>query len=197
MTKDAASPLLSIRRLSKHFGGAIALQSVDVDFHAGEVHALLGENGAGKSTLIKILAGVYRPDEGEVAWRGDPIHLAQDRSAIAFIHQDLGLVDEMTVGENIGLVAGYPIRRGGIDWKAVAGKAAGVLKRMGGEIAPEGASAISARRRNRLLRSRARWPSAPICSSSMSRPRRCPNRTSPDCSTFFIASNGAEWESSM
>ena len=104
---------------SEAFGGITALQSVDVDFHAAEVHALLGENFAGKSTLIKILAGVHRQDGGEVLWRGKPEDPARERLPIVFIHQDLGLVEEMTVAENIGLVAGYPMRRGGIDWKTV------------------------------------------------------------------------------
>jgi ribose transport system ATP-binding protein len=129
--------LLSVRKLSRHFGGITALESVDVDFHAAEVHALLGENGAGKSTLIKILAGVYRQDSGDVLWRGKPEQPAQERLPIAFIHQDLGLVEEMTVAENIGLVAGYPMRRGSIDWAAVDRRAADVLERMGGGISPD------------------------------------------------------------
>ena len=129
--------LLSVRKLSKHFGGTTALESVDVDFHAAEVHALLGENGAGKSTLIKILAGVYREDSGDVLWQGRPEHPSQERLPIVFIHQDLGLVEEMTVAENIGLVAGYPMRRGAIDWAAVDPRAADVLKRMGGGISAD------------------------------------------------------------
>jgi ribose transport system ATP-binding protein len=129
--------LLSVRKLSKHFGGIAALQSVDVDFHAAEVHALLGENGAGKSTLIKILAGVYRQDAGDVLWRGKPRQPVQERLPIVFIHQDLGLVEEMSVAENIGLVAGYPMRRGAIDWAAVDRRAADVLERMGGGISPD------------------------------------------------------------
>ncbi len=127
--------LLQIRGLSKHFGGTLALDAVDVDFAAGEVHALLGENGAGKSTLIKILAGVYRADAGEVLWRGRAVDPAVERLPIAFIHQELGLVDTMTVAENISLVAGYPRRGGVIDWRRTHDAAAGVLERMGGGIA--------------------------------------------------------------
>jgi ribose transport system ATP-binding protein len=127
--------LLQVRGLSKHFGGTLALDAVDVDFAAGEVHALLGENGAGKSTLIKILAGVYRADAGEVLWRGRAIDPAADRLPIAFIHQELGLVDTMTVAENISLVAGYPRRGALIDWRGAHDAAAGVLERMGGGIA--------------------------------------------------------------
>jgi ABC-type Fe3+/spermidine/putrescine transport system ATPase subunit len=116
--ESSESALLSVRKLSKHFGGTAALESVDVDFHAAEVHALLGENGAGKSTLIKILAGVYRQDSGDVLWRGKPEHPVQERLPIVFIHQDLGLVEEMTVAENIGLVAGYPITPSGLSASA-------------------------------------------------------------------------------
>ena len=137
IARSSEPALLSVRKLSKHFGGITALQSVDVDFHAAEVHALLGENGAGKSTLIKILAGVHRQDGGEVLWRGKPEDPARERLPIVFIHQDLGLVEEMTVAENIGLVAGYPMRRGGIDWTAVDRRAADVLERMGGGISPD------------------------------------------------------------
>ena len=137
IARPSEPALLSVRKLSKHFGGITALQSVDVDFHAAEVHALLGENGAGKSTLIKILAGVHRQDGGEVLWRGKPEDPARERLPIVFIHQDLGLVEEMTVAENIELVAGYPMRRGGIDWKAVDRRAADVLERMGGGISPD------------------------------------------------------------
>jgi ribose transport system ATP-binding protein len=138
MIAQSSEPaLLSVRKLSKHFGGITALQSVDIDFHAAEVHALLGENGAGKSTLIKILAGVHRQDGGDVLWRGKPEHPAQERLPIVFIHQDLGLVEEMTVGENIGLVAGYPMRRCAIDWAAVDRRAADLLERMGGGISPD------------------------------------------------------------
>ena len=74
----------------------------------GEVHALLGQNGAGKSTLIKILAGVYAADAGEILFAGQPSRARHREPPIAFIHQDLGLVDWMTVAENVAIVAGYP-----------------------------------------------------------------------------------------
>jgi ribose transport system ATP-binding protein len=137
IAQSSEAALLSVRKLSKHFGGITALQLIDIDFHEAEVHALLGENGAGKSTLIKILAGVHRQDGGDVMWRGKPAHPAQDRLPIVFIHQDLGLVEEMTVAENIALVAGYPMRRGAIDWGAINRRAANVLERMGGGISPD------------------------------------------------------------
>jgi ribose transport system ATP-binding protein len=135
-----ASPealLLSVRHLEKSFAGTHALDDVSIDFAAGEVHALLGENGAGKSTLIKILAGVYHADGGQVLWRGKPIRPEDDHPPIAFIHQDLGLVDQMTVAENIALVAGYPRRGRLIDWRGADRLAAELLERLGGGISPQ------------------------------------------------------------
>jgi ribose transport system ATP-binding protein len=97
--KTGAQALLSVRRIHKKFGGAYALQDVSFDLRKGEVLALLGENGAGKSTLIKILAGVYNLDEGEIVFEGQPATRRVADPPIAFIHQDLGLVDWMTVAE--------------------------------------------------------------------------------------------------
>ena len=77
-------------------------------FKAGEILALLGENGAGKSTLIKIFAGVYSLDDGGVCFRGADVTHALRRLPIAFIHQDLGLIDWMTVAENICMTLGFP-----------------------------------------------------------------------------------------
>jgi ribose transport system ATP-binding protein len=129
-------PLLDVRGLSKRFAGTRALTDVDIAFHAGEVHALLGENGAGKSTLIKVLAGVHPADAGELLWRGQPVAPGA-RLPISFIHQDLGLVDAMTVAENIAVIAGYPRRRGLIDWHRARLRAADVLARMGGGVSPD------------------------------------------------------------
>jgi ribose transport system ATP-binding protein len=98
---------------------------------AREVHALLGENGAGKSTLIKMLAGVHRPDDGEIRLHGRIVDPIVDRLPIAFIHQDLGLVDSMSVAENVAVVAGYPRWRGLISWAAASAAAAQAIQRMG------------------------------------------------------------------
>jgi ribose transport system ATP-binding protein len=130
-------PLLEVRKLSKRFAGTRALADVDIAFQAGEVHALLGENGAGKSTLIKVLAGVHRADSGAVFWRGRAVQPDTERLPISFIHQDLGLVDSMTAAENIAVVAGYPRRRGLIDWQRARAMAAEVLARMGGGVSPD------------------------------------------------------------
>src|SRR5579862_5181782 len=96
-----APPLLALRHVTKRFAGTKALDAVDLEVREGEVHALLGENGAGKSTLIKVLAGVHKADSGEIFWNGRLVDLARERLPITFIHQDLGLVDTMTVAENV------------------------------------------------------------------------------------------------
>jgi ribose transport system ATP-binding protein len=101
---NAAAPLLKIMGLCKQLGGTRALDKVDFDVRRGEIHALLGGNGAGKSTLIKVLAGVHRPDAGTIALEGRTIDTSTSPAAISFIHQDLGLIDAMTIAENIGLV---------------------------------------------------------------------------------------------
>ena len=103
----------------------------------GEIHALLGQNGAGKSTLIKVLAGVYPPSGGTIQWRGQPANPAAQRLPIAFIHQDLGLVDSMTVAENVAVQAGYPRRRGLIDWPGARAAASRALAAMGSRIDPD------------------------------------------------------------
>ena len=137
-------PLLRFEGISKRFGGTQAVDALTLDVHAGEILALLGENGAGKSTLIKLLAGIYPADAGEVFVNGLP--QAQWRSAdrraqpVAFIHQDLGLVEWMTVAENVCLGMGYPRRfgwkHGLIDWRAADATARRVMARVGCDIAP-------------------------------------------------------------
>ena len=126
--------LLEVKRLTKRFAGNIALDKVDFEVNAGEVHALLGENGAGKSTLIKILAGVHRPDDGEIRMKGRVVDPLVDKLPMTFIHQDLGLVDSMSVAENVAVVAGYPRWRGLISWAAARAAATAAVERMGGGV---------------------------------------------------------------
>jgi len=98
-------PALELRNVTKAFPGVVALDNVSFDVKPGEVHALLGENGAGKSTLIKIVSGVYRPDQGEIHVNGQPVNLANPGEAqhlgIATIYQEFSLYPELTVAENI------------------------------------------------------------------------------------------------
>jgi ribose transport system ATP-binding protein len=131
----AVAPLLKVRGLSKAFGGSQALERVDFELQAGEIHALLGENGAGKSTLVKILAGIHRPDAGDILFQG--VSISPSALPMSFVHQELGLADAMSVAENIALVSGYRRRTGLIRWRDVSRSAAEVLRVMGAEIDPE------------------------------------------------------------
>ena len=129
--------LLVVRGVSKQFGGTQALSDVGMYLKAGEILALLGENGAGKSTLIKILAEVYTLDKGTVTFRGADVTSSLRHLPIAFIHQDLGLIDWMTVAENICLTLGFPRRHGLIDWAAARRRAAAALETLGADIDPD------------------------------------------------------------
>ena len=99
------APLLQLRAIQKRFPGVHALRGVDLDVHAGEVVALLGENGAGKSTLMKIIGGIEQPDSGEVLVDGAPVIIRDVHSAtalgIAFIHQELNPLDNLDVAGNV------------------------------------------------------------------------------------------------
>jgi ribose transport system ATP-binding protein len=138
-TPPPAEPLLTMRGVSKQFGGTQALAGAGIEVAAGEIVALLGENGAGKSTLIKILAGVHALDAGAIGYRGhDVTHpAALRRLPIAFIHQDLGLIEWMTVAENISLMLGFPRRFGIIDWSAARARAQQALDMLGANIDPD------------------------------------------------------------
>jgi ABC-type sugar transport system ATPase subunit len=97
--------VLEMRSIRKRFPGVQALDGVSFELRAGEVHALVGENGAGKSTLMKILSGVYQPDDGEIILAGKPVTISNPRQAqelgIAIVHQELSLFQNLTVAENI------------------------------------------------------------------------------------------------
>ncbi|WP_142062373.1 ATP-binding cassette domain-containing protein [Pseudarthrobacter sp. B4EP4b] len=101
-----------ISGLSKKFGTNTVLRDLSVEFRPGTVTGFMGPNGAGKSTLIKILAGVYSYDTGEVRLGDEPVRSLADRSDVAFIHQDLGLIDDLSVSENLRLGLA-PMRRFG------------------------------------------------------------------------------------
>jgi ribose transport system ATP-binding protein len=131
----ASDTILSVEGVSKRFGGTQALDNVSLELERGKVLALLGENGAGKSTLIKILAGVHAPDEGTILYRGAKV--AASQLPIAFIHQDLGLIDWMTVAENVCLSLGFPKRAGLIDFRAMRRRAVQALDQLGVVIDPD------------------------------------------------------------
>src|SRR6266705_1254065 len=102
-----APPLLQMRGISKRFPGVVALEQVSLEVGRGEVVALCGENGAGKSTLMKILGGVYQPDAGEILVDGQPVKINNVTDAmklgIAFIHQELNVLDNLDVAANVFL----------------------------------------------------------------------------------------------
>ena len=113
-TGNSGTPLLEMNGITKRFPGVVANDNVSFDLHAGEVHTLLGENGAGKSTLMKILFGLYQPDEGEILLRGEPTKITSPTDAIAqrvgMVHQHFMLVPTLSVAENVAL--GMPSGRG-------------------------------------------------------------------------------------
>ena len=129
--------MLEVRNVFKRFGGTQALSDVGMSVGRGEVVALLGENGAGKSTLIKILAGVYTADSGVVSYKGVDMTHAVRRMPISFIHQDLGLIDWMTVTENICLTLGYSRKFGLIEWGWARTRAVRALEKLGADIDPD------------------------------------------------------------
>ena len=135
-------PRLELRNLSKSFGGTQALRGVDLSLLPGEVHGLLGENGSGKSTLIKVLAGFHDPDEGELLIDGQPVRLplgpGQFRAlGLSFVHQDLGLIESLSVLENLRVAELASSRsRFGIAWRRERKRARETFERYGLRIDP-------------------------------------------------------------
>jgi ribose transport system ATP-binding protein len=131
------TPRLEVAGARKQFPGVLALDGVSLSLAPGEVLAVVGENGAGKSTLMKIVAGVYQPDAGEVRLNGQRIHFPRPADAIAagvtLIHQELNLAENLTVTDNLFL--GREITSGGglrmLNRRATAERAAGLLARVG------------------------------------------------------------------
>ncbi|WP_017585426.1 sugar ABC transporter ATP-binding protein [Nocardiopsis ganjiahuensis] len=133
-------PLLRMTDISKSFLGVRVLHGVDLDLHAGELHALVGENGAGKSTLMKVLAGVHRADTGLIEFAGEEVsfeHPVQaQRAGVATVFQEFNLLPERTVAQNVFL-GREPRRRGMVDDRAMDRATAELLDDLGLEgIAP-------------------------------------------------------------
>ncbi len=139
MTEHAQNGLF-FDGIDKHFGGTYALKDVSLAVGRGEIVALLGENGAGKSTLIKVLGGIHSPDAGHVRIDGQPYQHRPagfgERQKVAFIHQDLGLIEWMTVAENIALALGYSRKSGLIRWRDVEDFAAKALTKVDCDFDP-------------------------------------------------------------
>lgn len=132
-------PVLEMRGISKSFPGIKALSDVDLAVQAGEVHAIVGENGAGKSTLMKILAGLYQPDAGEIVLDGEAVRISGQldarRRGIGMVYQELNLVPDLSVAENIALGA-MPSRFGLVRRRALAQTAIDVLTALDARIDP-------------------------------------------------------------
>jgi rhamnose transport system ATP-binding protein len=135
-----SGPMLSMQHVAKAFGAVQAVVDGSADLYAGEAHALLGENGAGKSTMVKILAGVYPPDAGQVFIDGSPVTLhspaAAQAAGIAVIYQEPTLFPDLTVAENI-FMGRQPLRAGrGIDRRRMRAQATELFGRLGVHLDP-------------------------------------------------------------
>lgn len=136
------SAILELKAVGKRFPGVEALKGVDLELHVNEVHALVGVNGAGKSTLVKILAGVYQPDSGQILFRNKPVLLRGPQQAldmgISVVHQNFNLIHKMDVGQNIFLarlpLQGHVVKR--VDWGRIYAESEQILKRLHLEIDP-------------------------------------------------------------
>ena len=132
--QDRPGHLLSLKNIRKTFGGIRALKGVSLSLDEGEVLALVGENGAGKSTLVKVLTGIYHPEEGQINVRGSELIFedahAAGRAGIAAVHQETVMFDELSVAENI-YMGRQPMKKGVIDWATMNSQAQVILDEIG------------------------------------------------------------------
>lgn len=135
----APTPVLSVKGLTKRFGGTLAVSGVSIDFFAGSCHALVGENGAGKSTLGKMIGGIVTPDEGEIFLGGSLVRLSSPAHAqelgIRVLHQELIAFDNLTVAENL-YIGRLPANFGFVDGRRLQTGALDLLKALAPEIDP-------------------------------------------------------------
>jgi ribose transport system ATP-binding protein len=131
--------VLATEKVSKWFGVVQALSNVSIDLLAGQVHGIVGENGAGKSTLMKILSGVEQPSSGRVLMRGEPVQLAHpidaQRLGISMIHQELNLIDDLSVADNI-LLGREKASLGWVQQASTRKAATQLLRSVGCDISP-------------------------------------------------------------
>ena len=132
-------PLLQLRNITKRYPGVLALDQVEFDLRAGEVHVLFGENGAGKSTLISILAGAQRPDGGQIQFRGQTIDMSSVHHArslgISAVFQEFSLVPQLTIEQNLFLGA-EKTTLGMLNKTALHDQAKEILERLGFDLQP-------------------------------------------------------------
>ncbi|MCF6411518.1 sugar ABC transporter ATP-binding protein [Pseudalkalibacillus salsuginis] len=141
---EARTPILKMEGINKTFSGTTVLKNVNIELYPGEVHALMGENGAGKSTLMKIVSGVYMPDQdsGTITYKTDQVTWKDPMTArkmgIGVIHQELNLAPNLTISENILMGTKYPRNKFGmVRWEKVHRRAKEVLTSMGSDLKPE------------------------------------------------------------
>lgn len=136
------SVILELKNIAKKFNGIVALQNMHLTLKSGEIHAVCGENGAGKSTIMKIITGVYHPDEGEMLLNGERVIIKEPKDAyskgIAIIYQETSLFPDMTVLENLFL-GHEPVRKifglvNSIDYNAMRVKAAEIFNKLGMQV---------------------------------------------------------------
>ncbi|WP_205619495.1 ribose ABC transporter ATP-binding protein RbsA [Ferrimonas senticii] len=126
-------PLLSLNGIEKSFPGVKALNGAQLNVYPGQVMALMGENGAGKSTMMKVMTGIYQPEAGEIRLNGEVVKFSGPRQSqaagLSIIHQELNLIDELSIAENIFL-GREPKRFGLIDWNKMYAEADALLERL-------------------------------------------------------------------
>ncbi|MDR5818325.1 MULTISPECIES: sugar ABC transporter ATP-binding protein [unclassified Caballeronia] len=129
-------PFIALSGIAKRFGGVHAIEGIDFDVHAGEVHALVGENGAGKSTLMRVIGGGHQADAGTIRVEGREITFRNPHASlaegIAVIHQETALAPDLSVAENVFLGAMPAV----LDWRALRMKARALIESLGFEIDP-------------------------------------------------------------
>jgi rhamnose transport system ATP-binding protein len=143
------NPLLTLTDIRKSFGGVRALERACLELPRGAVTALIGENGAGKSTLVKILSGIYQPDDGEIRFDGNAVRIPSPQAAgalgIGVVHQECLAFDNLSVAENL-FVNSQPTKAGLVDWRALRARATTILRELGADFeadAPAGRLSIA------------------------------------------------------
>ena len=129
--------ILTLKNITKEFPGVKALDDVTIDIERGTIHGLVGENGAGKSTLIKVLAGIYQPNKGEIILDGKPCRfnspIEARRAGISVVHQEIKLAEPLSVAENMFL-GNVQLKNGLVDWKGMRRRAREIVEDLGMDI---------------------------------------------------------------
>lgn len=129
--------ILTLKNITKEFPGVKALDDVTINIERGTIHGLVGENGAGKSTLIKVLAGIYQPNKGEIILDGKPCRfnspIEARRAGISVVHQEIKLAEPLSVAENMFL-GNVQLKNGLVDWKGIRRRAREIVEDLGMDI---------------------------------------------------------------